>query len=202
MTTTGRCRAHGLAGLQDVEGHLVEFVEQVVGELDVGLVHLVDQQHHALLGLANARPRGPSLMYRRMSRTSPSPNRASLRRWTVSYTYRPSRALVVDLTFQTIDLHPEGLGHVVGEQGLAGAGLPLEQQERPLQGQGHVHGVLQGPGGDVSGGAGKRWKSVMGSVSIATGDGGWCAALGLLDLSVVGWRGTSGRVTGPGAPRA
>ena len=39
-----------LLGLGDVELHLVQLPEEVVGELQVGLVHLVDQQHHLLVG--------------------------------------------------------------------------------------------------------------------------------------------------------
>jgi hypothetical protein len=34
-----------------MELHAVEFAQQVVGELDVGLVDLVDQHHGRLLGL-------------------------------------------------------------------------------------------------------------------------------------------------------
>ena len=49
MITTGRCDGlDRLVGLGDVELHLVELPEQVVGELDVGLVDLVDEQHTAL----------------------------------------------------------------------------------------------------------------------------------------------------------
>ena len=63
MTTTGRSRGDDLlARLDDAEAHPVELVEQVVGELEVGLVDLVDQQHHALAASANASPSGPSLM--------------------------------------------------------------------------------------------------------------------------------------------
>ena len=36
------------AGLDDGEAHLVELAQQVVGELQVGLVDLVDEQHVAL----------------------------------------------------------------------------------------------------------------------------------------------------------
>ena len=43
-------RLHGLARLVDEELHAIEFLQQVVGELDVGLVDLVDQQHGALVG--------------------------------------------------------------------------------------------------------------------------------------------------------
>ena len=39
-----------LAGLDDAEAHLVELAQQVVGELEVGLVDLVDEQHVALGG--------------------------------------------------------------------------------------------------------------------------------------------------------
>ena len=50
MITTGRCLRDDLvAGLGDAEAHAIELVEQVVRELEVGLVDLVDQQHHALL---------------------------------------------------------------------------------------------------------------------------------------------------------
>jgi len=38
-----------LIGLVNVELHLVEFLQQVVGELDVGLVDFVDQQNNPLL---------------------------------------------------------------------------------------------------------------------------------------------------------
>ena len=47
--TTGRCVALMVSSrLVDVELHAVELLQQVVGELDVGLVDLVDQQHGAL----------------------------------------------------------------------------------------------------------------------------------------------------------
>ena len=41
---------HGFARLVDVELHAVQFLQQVIGKFDVGLVDLVDQQHHAALG--------------------------------------------------------------------------------------------------------------------------------------------------------
>ena len=44
-------RPDGLLGLRNVELHLVQLPEQVIGELQVRLVDLVDQQHHLLLGL-------------------------------------------------------------------------------------------------------------------------------------------------------
>ncbi len=42
--------ADRLAGLVDEELHAIEFLKQIVRELDVGLVDLVDQQHRALVG--------------------------------------------------------------------------------------------------------------------------------------------------------
>ena len=46
--TIGRTRRpHRLSGLVDVKLHLIEFEQKVVGEFDVRLVDLVDQQHRA-----------------------------------------------------------------------------------------------------------------------------------------------------------
>ena len=42
-------RGDGLLGLRDIEFHLIQLPQQVVGELQVGLVDLVDQQDHLLL---------------------------------------------------------------------------------------------------------------------------------------------------------
>jgi hypothetical protein len=41
---------HHLAGFVDVKLHPVELLQQVVRELDIGLVDLVDQQHHLAVG--------------------------------------------------------------------------------------------------------------------------------------------------------
>ena len=48
MTIGRSARPHRLAGLVDVELHAVEFEQEVVRELDIGLVDLVDQQHRPL----------------------------------------------------------------------------------------------------------------------------------------------------------
>jgi hypothetical protein len=49
MITIGRCVGFDrLAGLVDMELHPVELLQEVVRELDVGLVDLVDQQDRAL----------------------------------------------------------------------------------------------------------------------------------------------------------
>ena len=60
--TIGRCRAlDRLAGLVDVELHAIELQQQVVRELDVGLVDLVDQQHRPR-SASNASQSLPRLM--------------------------------------------------------------------------------------------------------------------------------------------
>ena len=38
---------HSLAGLVNVKLHPVEFLQQIVRKLDIGLVHFVNQQNHA-----------------------------------------------------------------------------------------------------------------------------------------------------------
>ncbi len=43
-------RLDPLVRFVDVETHAIEFLQQVVGELDIGLVDLVDQQHGQLFG--------------------------------------------------------------------------------------------------------------------------------------------------------
>ena len=43
-------RFDGLTGFVDEEFHAIEFEQQVVGEFDIGLVDLVDQQHRPLVG--------------------------------------------------------------------------------------------------------------------------------------------------------
>ena len=63
MMTMGRtARLDGLVGLVDVEFHPIEFLQEVVRELDVGLVDLVDQQDWALSVLSNASHILPFLM--------------------------------------------------------------------------------------------------------------------------------------------
>jgi hypothetical protein len=46
----------------DVEAHAIEFLQQVVRKLDVGLVDLVDQQHGQSCGLVKASHSLPFLM--------------------------------------------------------------------------------------------------------------------------------------------
>jgi hypothetical protein len=38
----------GLIGLRDIEAHFVQFIEEVVGELNVSLIYLIDEKHQLL----------------------------------------------------------------------------------------------------------------------------------------------------------
>ncbi len=38
-----------LIRFENVKVHFVEFIEQIVGKLDIRLIHFVDQQHHLLV---------------------------------------------------------------------------------------------------------------------------------------------------------
>ena len=52
MTIIGRCFAlTSLAGLVDEELHAIEFLQQVVRKLDIGLVDFVNQEDRLLVGL-------------------------------------------------------------------------------------------------------------------------------------------------------
>ena len=131
-------RADRLAGLVDEELHAVEFLQEVVGELDVGLVDLVDQQDDffrrreglpqfaaldvvgdvveavvAELAVAQA---GDGVVF-------------------VEALLGLGRRL--DVPFDQVEA--EGGRHLAGELGLAGARLALEQQ-RPAQLEGEEDG--------------------------------------------------------------
>ncbi len=144
-------RLYRAVRLVDVELHPVELVQQVVRELDVGLVDFVDQhdsrvraferlpQHARLdvvgdvgdLGLAQLR--------------IPQPRHGVV---FVESLLRLGRGLDVPLEERA----PERARHLVGEQRLAGAGLALDQQG-PLQRQRRVDGEHQVRRGDVTVGA-------------------------------------------------
>ncbi len=152
MTTSGRCRARiGLLRLVDVELHPVELAQEVVGELDVGLVDLVDQHHrrrrrlerlpqHAALDVVGdvadmlvaqlriAQPRHRVVFVESLLGLG--------RRLDVPLQQRPRQ--------RTRDL--------LGEHRLAGAGLALDEQ-RPLERDRRVDGEHQVGGGDVGVGA-------------------------------------------------
>ncbi len=136
--TSGRCLAlMSAVQLVAVELHAVEFAQQVVGELDVGLVDLVDQHHRRLLGLrrpATGRPDDvvADVLDRRIAQL-----RCRAGGDTASYSYRPCWALVGRFDVPLEQRHVQGAGHFLGEQGLAGAGFALDEQ-RALQGDGGI----------------------------------------------------------------
>jgi hypothetical protein len=125
-----------LVGLVNVELHLVEFLQQVVGELDVGLVDLVDQQDHALVGLE----RLPQLAF-----LDVVANVVNLVRVELRVTQAADRIVFVQALVRLgggLDMPgdqpgAEGVGQLFGKHGLAGAWLTLDQQ-RALQGNGGV----------------------------------------------------------------
>ena len=144
-------RLHGLAGLVDEELHAIELEQQVVRELDVGLVDLVDQQHRPRVGdegvpqlaaldvvadvldalvaeLAVAQPRHRVVFVEALQRLGG--------RLDVPFDQRRAQAL----------------GDLQRQHGLAGAGLALDQQ-RPLQRDGGVDRDLEVVGGDIGAGA-------------------------------------------------
>lgn len=144
-------RLDGFVGLVDVELHLVEFLQQVVGELDVGLVDLVDQQDHPLLGLEGL----PELALLDVVAHVVDLVHAQLRVAQTAHRVVLVEALVGlggGLDVPGDQPGAEGFGQLLGEHGLAGARFALHQQ-RPLQGDGGVDRELEVVGGDVGLGA-------------------------------------------------
>ena len=136
-----------LVGLVDEEFHAIELLQEVVRELDVGLVDLVDQQHGALGGLE----RLPELALLDVVAHVLHPLVAQLAVPQAGDGVVFVQTLMglgggLDVPGQQGGI--EGLGHFIGQHGLAGAGLALDQQ-RPLQRDGGVHRHLQVAGRDV-----------------------------------------------------
>ena len=140
-----------LARLVDVELHAVELAQQVVRELDVGLVDLVDQQRHRLVG----RERLPQhalddvvvdvldALVAELAVAQPA-HRVVF----VQALLRLGGALDVPLQQR----HVERLGHFLGQHRLAGAGFALDSSGR-LQCDGRVDREHQVGCGDVVFGA-------------------------------------------------
>ncbi len=136
--TMGRCAgAHRLAGLVDVEFHPVEFLQQVVGELDVGLVDLVDQHHDLAVGVEGLPERAAADVVAHVVD-------AFLAELAVA---QAADGVVfveavgglggrLDVPFEHRQVEP--FGDLAGQFGLAGAGLALDQK-RALEGDGGVH---------------------------------------------------------------
>ena len=137
----------GLLGLGDVELHLVQLPQQVVGELQVRLVDLVDEQDHLLL----RREGLPQLAQLDVLLDVIHPFAAELA------VIEPLNG-VVDvqavlglgggLDVPDDELLVQGVADGLGQLGLAGAGLALDQQGL-LQGDGDVHDPEQVGGDDV-----------------------------------------------------
>ena len=131
----------GLFGLGDVELHLVQLPQQVVGELQVGLVDLVDEEDDLLVGGEGP----PQLAQRNQFLDVIHPFAAELA------VVEPLDG-VIDiqavlglgggLDVPNDELFAQGLGDGVGQHGFAGAGLPLDEQGL-LQGDGNVYNPQQ-----------------------------------------------------------
>ena len=136
-----------LAGLVDVELHAVELAQQVVGEFDVGLVDLVDQQYHLLF-------RGERLPEHALDDVvldALDLGVAELRIAQARHRVVFIQALLglggrLDVPLQ--ERHVERGGDFLGEHGLAGARLALDQ-ERALQGDRGIDREAEVVGGDV-----------------------------------------------------
>ncbi|MNG90691.1 hypothetical protein D3C79_495910 [compost metagenome] len=141
----------GLVDFVDVELHLVEFLQQVVGELDIGLVDLVDQQDHPLVGLEGF----PELALLQVVAHIVDFFGAQLRIAQAADRVVLVQALVSlggGLDMPGDQACAEGGGELFGEHGLAGAGFAFDQQ-RALQGDGCVDRQFQVVCGDVVAGA-------------------------------------------------
>ncbi|MNH10829.1 hypothetical protein D3C79_703190 [compost metagenome] len=141
----------GLVDFVDVELHLVELLQQVVGELDVGLVDFVDQQNYPLFGFE----RFPELALLQVVAHVVDLVHPQLR-----VTQAADRIVLVEalvslggrLDVPGNQLGAKGFGQLFGEHGLAGAGFALDQQW-PFQGDRRVDCQFQVVGGDVGAGA-------------------------------------------------
>ncbi|MNO50669.1 hypothetical protein D3C76_410500 [compost metagenome] len=141
----------GLVDFVDVELHLVEFLQQVVGELDVGLVDFVDQQDDPLLGFECL----PQLALFQIVAYVVDLVHAQLR-----IAQAADRVVLVEalvrlgsgLDVPSDQLAAKGLGQLLGQHGFTGAGLTLYQQ-RPLQGNRCVDRELEVVCSDICAGA-------------------------------------------------
>jgi len=144
-------RRDRLARLLDEELHAIEFLQQVVGELDVGLVDLVDQQHRP----NGAGERLPQLAGLEVVANVVNPLVAQL-----AVAQAADGVVFIEAIVglgRRLDVpgdqrRVQRLGQLVGEDRLACPGLALDQQ-RPLQRHCGVDRDLQVLGGDIVRGA-------------------------------------------------
>ncbi len=148
-------RPDELARLVAVELHAVEFAQQVVGEFDVGLVDLVDQQCHGLVGGEGLPEHALHDVVADVLHALAALGVAQLAVAQPAHGVVFVEALLglgggLDVPLQ--QRQPQGARHLLGQQGLAGARLALDQQ-RALQGDGGVHRELEIRRGDITFGA-------------------------------------------------
>ena len=152
MTTIGRSAAPDrLLGLVDVELHPIELLEEVVGEFDVGLVDLVDQED----GKGRRGERLPELALADIVGNVVDPLVAELAVAQPRHRVIFVEALMrlggrFDVPFD--QRRADRRGDLVGEDGLAGAGLALDEQRPPQRDRG-VDRDLEVVGRDIIGGA-------------------------------------------------
>ena len=140
---------HRLAGFVDMEFHPIELLQEVVGEFDVGLVDLVDQQHRQL-GRGEGVPQFAALD---VVGDVVDPLVAEL-----AVAEAGDRVIFVEaldgaggrLDVPFDQRRAERGGDLMGEDGLAGARLALDQQ-RPAQLDRGVDRDLQVVGRDIVG---------------------------------------------------
>ena len=142
-------RPDGLAGFVDEEFHAIQLLQQVVGELDVGLVDLVDQEHRALRcgegfpQLAAADVVG-DVMHALVAELRVAEPRHRVIFIEALLGFR--RRLDVPLD----DGGADGGCDLTRQHGLAGAGLALHE-ERAFEHDGGIDGRLEVIGCDVIG---------------------------------------------------
>jgi hypothetical protein len=138
-----------VAGLGDAEAHAIELVEQVVRELEVGLVDLVDEQHHALVG-RKASPERPELDVPadvlHVAVAEARVVEALHRVVDVEAVLRARRALDVPGD----ELGASRLGDGLGEQRLARAGLALHQRSGRSRASAQLTAALERVVGEVA----------------------------------------------------
>ena len=134
-------RLDPLASLVDVEFHAIQLQQQIVGELDVGLVDLVDEEHRPLLGGEGL----PQLATADVMTYLPHPRIPELgvpqSRHRIVFV-EPLLGLGGGLDVPADEVSTERGGHCLGQHRLAGTGLTLDEQ-RLLQHDGGVDGHTQ-----------------------------------------------------------
>jgi len=143
-------RAHHFARFIDIKFHAVEFAQQVVGELDIGLVDFIDQQDLRLVG-SKCLPQDtlddvvvdildPFIAQLRITQT----------RYGVVFVQSLLRlGCGFDMPLQQWPL--QSRPHFFGQHGFAGARFTLDEQ-RALQRQGSIDRKFEIVGRNITGG--------------------------------------------------